>query len=189
MSAVGAWSKYPAIDYVVAGMVGAGYGAARAAGALSPLVALPATARATVYAAFMGAAGAVLAFVVVPAAIVLAVSPGPRLAYVMKTHPHDLRRATVSGGFAAILGLASGLVALALDTGSSGNLPARALVLFAAVVLFAGALRMLTVFAVLLKDIGVDRQDATGSNSMSGPVAVPDPALGESVRPLRAAST
>jgi len=189
MSAVGYWSKRPLIDYVTAGLVGTGYGAARAAGAIGPIVTLPTPARATVYAAFMGAAGAVLAFVVVPAAIVLAVSPGARLAYVLRTHPDDLQRATVWGGVASVLGLASGLGALALDTGSSGNLSARCVVLFAALVLFSGALRMLRVFAVLLRDITVDRQLGTGANTMPGPVAVPEPDAGVSVRPLRAAST
>lgn len=189
MSLVGWWSERPAMDYLAGGIAAVGYGVARTVGGVTPFVALSAGDRSTLYAAFMGAAGAVLAFVVVPAAIVLAVSPGPRLAYVLKTHPDDLRRSTVGGGIAALLGLATGLIALTLDVGPNGNIVARCLVILAAVVVFSGGARMLTIFAVLLKDIGVDRQDGVGSNTMPGPVAVPDPEPGESVRTLRAAST
>ncbi len=166
----------------------AGYGLARSVFGAGSLVTLSAAGRAVLYASFMGAAGAVLAFVVVPAAIVLAVSPGPRLQYVLSRHPGDLRRATVGGGLAALLGMGVGLAAIALDTGSKGNLSARCFVLFATCVLFAGALRMLTLFSVLLKDINADRE-RTGSNTIPGPVSVPPGDTSITVRPLRSAAT
>lgn len=185
MSALGWWTKRPSVDYVFAGAVVAGYGIARSVGAVGGVLALHPAARAIFYPAFMAAASAVLAFILVPAAIVLAVSSGPRLEYVLSRHPGDLRRATVSGALASLLSLAVGLVAIGFGTGHQGSLAVWCLILFALLVLFGGALRMIALFSVLLRDITADRQHGVGSNTIPGPVPVPEAGGGATVHALR----
>jgi hypothetical protein len=153
------WSRRPAIDYAIAGALVGGYRLARTLG-LEALVVQPPSERGAIYQSALEATGAILAFAVIPAAIVLALTPGRRLGSLMRKYPHELRRATVAAAFASLGSMALCLGALSFDAGSATNILARYLVAFGLTVTFLAAVRLVDLFAQLLKSIGRDTETA-----------------------------
>jgi hypothetical protein len=168
MGLVSRWSQRPAVDYLVGLAALSSYRVARLFG-LSPLVVQPGSQRTEIYQGSIAAASAVLAFVVVPVAIVLALAPGRRVTALLRRYPHDLRRATVAGGAGALLTLATGIGALAFDAGSGSNEFFRHAMALAVAVLFLSAARVIDLFAALLKTIASDTQ-SQGFDPSVGPV-------------------
>jgi hypothetical protein len=168
MVAVGWWSHRPGIDYLIAGSALGAYRVARSHG-LDPLVVQSGPWRVEIYQGALGLAAAVLALAVVPAAIVLALTPGRRLRYLLRTHSDDLRHATVAAAGAALASLAISVGALAFDAGDSSNRLARNLAVFILAVVVLAAARLIDLFGLLLKNIGQDRS-SDGHDPSVGPV-------------------
>lgn len=165
MSPLSYWSKHAGVDWSIATAVAAGYGVARALG-VSPIVVLQPAGRSDLYGSLVQAAGGVLAFALVPAAIVLALVPGPRVKRILAGHSEDLRRATVHAAAASIGLLVAAIAGQAVDSDTS-NTPVRYLTLVAAVAAVLGILRLVDQFSILLRNVGQD-QASSGTTATGG---------------------
>jgi uncharacterized membrane protein len=171
------WSKRPGVDVVLLVVVAGGYLLARGLGA-SPVVTLSGDTRSSIYTSLIPIAGAILAFVVVPAAIVLAIAPGKRLAKLLSRHPGDLGRGTSWAALFAVATMAISIVGIAFDTGRVSERVIEYLALIFAGILVLAALRMVYLFWVLLSTIDKDHQDEPDLESLN----VPPPAEAAAVR-------
>jgi hypothetical protein len=180
------WSARTWTDYGIAAVVPLIYAGIRRGG-LGPYVVLNAAARATVYEAILAASAAVLGFVLVPAAIVLALTPGPRLTFLLENHSDDLRRATVHAAFVVLFTLGVCVLALGVDA-QTGNTPTRYLVAWAFVLVLFGAVRLVDLFSVLLRNVGKDKEEESNQKPVLPDLTIPNPPEGLVVRAVSTSS-
>jgi hypothetical protein len=148
------WSRDAWWDWPLGAAAAVGYWLARKGG-MDPVVILTGAGRSDMYQALVGVGGSVLAFAVVPAAIVLALIPGPRLRVLLTNHSGDLHGATIEGAAAALALMVFAVGGLALDSEAS-NGPVRHAVMATSVVLLSSVVRLAELFSILLRNVSRD---------------------------------
>lgn len=151
------WSAHVWVDLVAGGVVASAYWIWRLADG-EAIVVLDGDGRATLYTALAGIAAALLAFGITPVAIVLALTPGPRLSALLKYHGEAVRRTLMAALWSLVSFLVVSVAALAGDTGARDVAWLRYLLLAVAVQALLSILRLLQTFSLLLRDINIDRR-------------------------------
>lgn len=188
MRVIGWWSRHPVADYVAAGALLGSYRLARTAG-LDPVVVQRGTYRVEIYQAGLGLSAAVFAFAMLPTAIVLALTPGRRLRYLLRNHPDDLRAATLAAAVASLGAMLLFTAALALDAGDASNTLVRYLSVGILVVEVSAAIRLLDLFLLLLLNNARDGESEDYEPTVGKVRRVPRPkARGTKVRVVETTS-
>lgn len=124
--------------------------------------------RVALYSSVVAFGAALLAFVVVPAAIVGGLSPTGRLQAVIRRHGHELSFATTIAGIAAIVLMVLSIIALGVDT-DVGFEPIRYVVLSFPIGTLLAALRVLEFLRVLMSVHHRDDADPLRSKPIRPP--------------------
>lgn len=151
------WGARPWIDLIVGGVVAVGYAVWRAAGG-GPLVVLDEGDRQQLYVVVAGAAGALLAFGITPIAIILALAPGPRLRALLARFSGEIRRTLMAALWLLLALLVASISAIAIDTGGSSEGWIRFIVLALAVAALLAIVRLVRMFGLLMRNIGLDNE-------------------------------
>lgn len=153
------WSAHPGFDLIVGIAVTVAYFLGRRSNIVPPIVKASPGQLTAIYQTTVGAGVSFLAFGMTPVAIILGLSPGPRLTVLLRTRSSDIAPVFVAALWRILALVCCGACGLLFDVpGAPGRWP-RYLTLALAIASVSAIARMIDTFSTLLRLIAVDRED------------------------------